>query len=139
MESDLIPPGLKYLADNIMSRQNILGVTKEQGARWAQGLDLPRRSGTVFFAGCAGSKQYRAGKKLLAAGDYEQACKVLLAVDILYDYPELASRALAGAADCFDALGRPEKAAETRADLLERFPDSDAAKALGQGEAARAQ
>ena len=52
MESDLIPPGLKYLADNIMSRQNILGVTKEQGARWAQGLDLPRRSGTVFFAGC---------------------------------------------------------------------------------------
>jgi len=52
MESDLVPPGLTYLADNITSRQNILGVTKEQGARWAQGLDLPVRAETIFFAGC---------------------------------------------------------------------------------------
>lgn len=47
-----MPPGLTYLADNIISRQNILGVTKEQGARWAQKLDLPRQAGTIFFAGC---------------------------------------------------------------------------------------
>ncbi|OGO32780.1 MAG: hypothetical protein A2Z29_00810 [Chloroflexi bacterium RBG_16_56_11] len=52
MEKDLVPPGLTYLADNIISRQNILGVTKEQGARWAQDLHLPRRSDTIFFAGC---------------------------------------------------------------------------------------
>jgi hypothetical protein len=52
MDSELVPPGLTYLADNIISRQNILGVSKEQGARWAQGLDLPRRADTVFFAGC---------------------------------------------------------------------------------------
>jgi heterodisulfide reductase subunit B len=52
MGSDLVPPGLTYLADNITTRQNILGVTKEQSARWAQGLGLPRQGETVFFAGC---------------------------------------------------------------------------------------
>jgi Fe-S oxidoreductase len=43
---------LTYLADNIISRQNILGVTKEQGARWAQKLDLPKQAEIIFFAGC---------------------------------------------------------------------------------------
>ena len=52
MDSDLVPPGLSYLADNIITRQNILGVSKEQGARWAQNLNLPSRAETVFFAGC---------------------------------------------------------------------------------------
>ena len=52
MTSELLPPGLAYIADNIINRQNILGVTKEQGARWAQGLDLPGEAETIFFAGC---------------------------------------------------------------------------------------
>jgi Fe-S oxidoreductase len=52
MESDLVPPGLTYLADNIISTQNILGISKEQSTRWAQHLDLPRQAETVFFAGC---------------------------------------------------------------------------------------
>ena len=52
MDSELVPPGLTYLADNIISRQNILGVSREQSARWAVGLELPRQSETVFFAGC---------------------------------------------------------------------------------------
>jgi heterodisulfide reductase subunit B len=52
MENKLVPPGLTYLADNIITRQNILGVTKEQGARWAHTLDLPAQASTVFFAGC---------------------------------------------------------------------------------------
>jgi hypothetical protein len=52
MDSELVPPGLTYLADNIISRQNILGVNKEQGARWAQKLDLPKQAATTFFAGC---------------------------------------------------------------------------------------
>ena len=52
MQDDLVPPGLTYLADNIRSHQNILGVSKEQGARWANGLGLPERAETVFFAGC---------------------------------------------------------------------------------------
>jgi hypothetical protein len=52
MDSDLVPPGLTYLADNIITRQNILGVSKEQGARWAKKLDLPSQAETIFFAGC---------------------------------------------------------------------------------------
>ena len=52
MESDLIPPGLTYLADNIISTENILGITKEQSTRWAEHLELPLQSETIFFAGC---------------------------------------------------------------------------------------
>ena len=52
MENDLVPPGLTYLADNIITKQNILGVSKEQGAKWAHKLNLPARGETVFFAGC---------------------------------------------------------------------------------------
>ena len=63
MENDLVPPGLTYLADNILTRQNILGVTKEQGARWAQKLALPKAADTVFFAGCG--YQYSAQLEVL--------------------------------------------------------------------------
>jgi heterodisulfide reductase subunit B len=52
MDSDLVPPGLNYLADNVITKQNILGVSKEQGARWARKLALPPRGETIFFAGC---------------------------------------------------------------------------------------
>jgi len=52
MEKDLVPPGLTFLADNIISTQNILGIDKEQSARWAQHLNLPRQAETAFFAGC---------------------------------------------------------------------------------------
>jgi len=48
----LIPPGLAYMADNIISKHNILGVAKGLGAKWAQGLNLPRKAETIFFAGC---------------------------------------------------------------------------------------
>ena len=63
MENDLVPPGLTYLADNILTRQNILGVSKEQGARWAKKLDLPARAETIFFAGCG--YQYSAQLEVL--------------------------------------------------------------------------
>lgn len=52
MNTELVPPGLVYLADNILAYQNILGVTREQSARWAKGLDLPEQAETIFFAGC---------------------------------------------------------------------------------------
>ncbi len=51
-KTKLIPPGLAYIADNIISKQNILGVSKEQGAKWAKDLNLPKRAETIFFAGC---------------------------------------------------------------------------------------
>jgi len=52
MSNELIPAGLTYLAGNIASKQNILGVSKEQSAQWAKDLNLPKRSETIFFAGC---------------------------------------------------------------------------------------
>ena len=48
----LIPPGLVYVADNITSKQNLLGAPRGTGARWAKGLGLPAKADTVFFAGC---------------------------------------------------------------------------------------
>lgn len=48
----MIPPGLTYLADNIVSKDNLLGASKAAGARWAKELNLPRNSNTIFFAGC---------------------------------------------------------------------------------------
>ncbi len=48
----LVPPGLTYMADNITSKDNILGTSKEKSAEWAKGLNLPEQADTVFFAGC---------------------------------------------------------------------------------------
>jgi len=48
----LIPPGLSYLADNITSKDNLLGTSKGAGAKWAEDLRLPKKMETIFFAGC---------------------------------------------------------------------------------------
>jgi dimethylglycine catabolism B len=48
----LVPPGLNYLADNVRKKDNIMGVSKVEGARWAHGLNLPKSGETIFFAGC---------------------------------------------------------------------------------------
>ena len=49
---EFIPPGLVYIADNITSKQNVLGTSKSAGARWAKDLDLPKSAETILFAGC---------------------------------------------------------------------------------------
>ena len=48
----LTPPGLLYLANNITAKNNILGASKEAGARWAKDLGIPQDVDTIFFAGC---------------------------------------------------------------------------------------
>jgi len=54
---------LLYIADNITSKQNILGAAKETGSKWAEGLNLPKEAPTVFFAGCG--YQYSSGLESL--------------------------------------------------------------------------
>ncbi|MFC2005351.1 (Fe-S)-binding protein [Chloroflexota bacterium] len=49
---ELIPPGLTYLADSIISKDNILGASKASGAKWAKDLSLPKEMETIFFTGC---------------------------------------------------------------------------------------
>ncbi len=59
-KKDLVPPGLSYLADNVRLKGNILGASKQEGAKWAKGLNLPKDKETIFFAGCG----YQYGSKL---------------------------------------------------------------------------
>ncbi|MFC2004192.1 (Fe-S)-binding protein [Chloroflexota bacterium] len=47
-----IPSGLAYLADNIISKHNILGAPKGTGAKWAKDLSLSKETEVIFFAGC---------------------------------------------------------------------------------------
>ena len=54
-----VPPGLTFIADNITSKNNVLGADKKAKARWAKDLGLPARGDTVFFAGCG--YQYESG------------------------------------------------------------------------------
>ena len=56
---ELIPPGLTYIADNIILKQNVLGAPGESRAAWADNLDLPKQGETIFFAGCG--YQYASG------------------------------------------------------------------------------
>ncbi len=51
-KESLIPPGLTYMADNITTKDNILGTSKEKSAEWSKGLGLPKQAETIFFAGC---------------------------------------------------------------------------------------
>ncbi len=48
----LIPPGLNYLADNITSKDNVVGADKASRAKWAKDLHLAKGTETIFFAGC---------------------------------------------------------------------------------------
>ena len=59
----LIPSGLVYIADNIISRGNILGAAKGTGADWAKDLNLSKEGETIFFAGCG--YQYTSGLESL--------------------------------------------------------------------------
>lgn len=59
----LIPPGLVYMADNITTKHNLLGASKGSKAKWAEGLNLPRKGGAIFFAGCG--YQYTSGLESL--------------------------------------------------------------------------
>jgi hypothetical protein len=51
-EREFIPPGLGYIADNIISKHNLLGASEGTGVKWAEDLNLPRKADTIFYAGC---------------------------------------------------------------------------------------
>src|SRR4030043_122572 len=49
---EFVPQGLVYIADNIISKQNILGAPKGEKAKWAKEIDFSKTKETIFFAGC---------------------------------------------------------------------------------------
>ena len=48
----LIPAGLTYIADNINTKGNILGLSSADKAAWASGIEFKEGGPTAFFAGC---------------------------------------------------------------------------------------
>jgi len=60
-----MPPGLVYLAENITSKQNILGDSKGSKAKWAKNLKFASGTETIFFAGCG--YQYSAALESLSS------------------------------------------------------------------------
>lgn len=76
----LVPPGLAYIAGNITSKDNILGLPAEAKSAWAAGLEFHKeKAHTVFFAGCG----YQYSSKL------EQLVTVIKAADKLSGNPDL--------------------------------------------------
>jgi Fe-S oxidoreductase len=49
---DFIPQGMKLIAENIISKDNILGAPKSEKAKWSRGLRFSDKKETIFFAGC---------------------------------------------------------------------------------------
>ena len=49
---EFVPPGLLYIADNIISKQNILGAPKSEKSKWAKDIDFAKTKETIFYAGC---------------------------------------------------------------------------------------
>ncbi|MFC1990376.1 (Fe-S)-binding protein [Chloroflexota bacterium] len=117
----LIPPGLTYLADNIVSKDNILGASKATGAKWAKDLSLPKGTETIFFAGCG--YQY--------TGELESLMSLVRKVDKSAISTEL-TMGLAGFQKKLgiDAAGMFRKVA-TRGSDAEARPLRDAVKVLG--------
>jgi len=72
------------------------------------------------------------GHAALRLGDRESAVRYLMTVGILYDDPKLVPPVLLEAARLLDELGRAEEAADVRATLRRDFPDSEAARSLGE-------
>lgn len=49
---DFIPQGMRLIAENIVSKDNILGAPKSEKAKWSRGLSFSEKNETIFFAGC---------------------------------------------------------------------------------------
>ena len=49
---EFVPSGLTYIANNIISKNNILGAPKSEKAKWAKDVRFSDSKETIFFAGC---------------------------------------------------------------------------------------
>jgi len=71
------PEALKAVDAGVQSSHNVFGEPAEKRAAWAEGLDLPQKGDTVYFAGCYASyrnqKIAKATVAVLRAGGIEPA------------------------------------------------------------------
>ncbi len=71
--------------------------------------------------------QFQIGETWFAEKQYETAAKELLKVDILYNAPQWAARALYEAGRSFETLRQPERARQQFAACVSKYKDSDVA------------
>ncbi len=76
----------------------------------------------------AAQAQFNLGTLRFAEGNFAEAARLFLRVEMLYDYKDLSAKALYHAAEAFVRAGDEERAALYRKRLKETYPDSEWAK-----------
>jgi len=51
----VIPEGVKKINEDIRAKHNTFGAISERRSKWAEGLSLPKKGTTLYFAGCYAS------------------------------------------------------------------------------------
>lgn len=112
----------RYLAAFYLGRANqALGITAKAEEYFRKTIE---ETDTVEAA----KAQFNIGALRFAEEDYAAAARQFLRVDMIYDYPEIAAKALYHAADAFDRAGDAERAEMYRKRLKELYPASEWAK-----------
>jgi tetratricopeptide (TPR) repeat protein len=89
-------------------------------ARNAFGTALQHAGGN--WPELAARARFGLGQVAQDKGEPAEAAKQFMGLAILYDLPDLTPRALALAAEAFEAAGQPDAAQEARAELKRRYP-----------------
>jgi len=79
----------------------------------------------------AAKAQFNLAALLYEQKKYLDAARGFLRVDLIYDYPDVAPKALFHAVRAFNEAGEPDRADRYRKQLQERFPQSEWAKKEG--------
>jgi TolA-binding protein len=109
-----------------------VGWAREHQNRYAEAISAYRAVVDNHQGPTAARAQFQIGECLFAQNEYDAAARELLKVDILYDYPEWNAAALFEAGRCFERLGRAADAGTQYAAVVERFGDSEWARAAAQ-------
>lgn len=102
-----------------------LGWARENQGRRVEAIEDYREVADRHKGATAARAQFQIGECLFAEGDFEDAIRELVKVDILHAYPEWSAAALYEAGRCFEQLGRMAEAREQFRAVVDRFDDSE--------------
>lgn len=71
--------------------------------------------------------QFQIGECRFSLGQYDEAVKALIKVEVLYSYPKWSAKALLETARALERPGKIEKARAQYEELIRKYPESDAA------------
>jgi len=75
----------------------------------------------------AARSQFQIGECLFAMKKYAEAIQALIKVSVSYGYPEWTSRALVECGQALEQMGEMDRAREQYKEIVEKYPESDAA------------